>query len=66
MGGPTQDDFPGHIYPTSSDKCFSSSPLTMESRAEQQSKWYAQCKAKDNKQYISCMDLVCNVMATWV
>lgn len=66
MGGPTQDDFPGHVYPGISQKCFSSLPLTVESRAEQKGRWHAQCKAskaKNNKQYRSCMDLVCNVVA---
>lgn len=35
MGGPTQNSFRGHVYPSISEKCFSSSPLTMESKAEQ-------------------------------
>lgn len=69
MSGPTQDDFPGHLCPSISEKCFSSLPLTMESKAEQKSRWHAQCKAskaKNKKQYMSCMDLVCIIVAIWV
>lgn len=35
MGGPTQNGFHGHVYPSTSEKYSSSSPLTMESKAEQ-------------------------------
>jgi len=66
VGGPAQDNFPGHGYRCISEKCFSSSHLTMQSKAEQKGRWHARCracKAKNNKQYMSCVDLVCDVVA---
>lgn len=69
VGGPTQDDFPGHVYPSISEKSFSSSFPSMENKAEWKGRWSAQWKAytaKDNKRYVSCLDLGFNVVAIWV
>lgn len=66
VGGPIQDDFPGHIYPSISEKSFSGSFLIMEKKAEQKGRWHAKWKAKNNKQYMSCLDLGFNVVAICV
>lgn len=65
VGGPTQDDFPGLIYPWISERSFSSSFLSMENNAEQKGRWHAQWKAKDNKQYDLPGFIGFNVVAIW-